>query len=236
MRLFVVIVLSVAFFVVLTGLIPQLENVQATAVAAFSTIAPSQTTTSNKDQPPASPELTGFSRSLINGNSFQVVGIYTPGLFSLPVIQQPVGESAFVSTEDNSVTQFALTDQYHSIGLLAHNYLSGSLFFDLKVGETIFVVYGDGHTSSYRISAVEKYQALDSTNPYSDFVNLDDPSRQVVSSSDLFEHVYTSPDRLIFQTCIDQDGDPSWGRLFVTANKLDSFQAKQPGLLNIFNN
>lgn len=78
----------------------------------------------------------------------------------------------------------------------------------------------------YRVTAAESYQALVPNSPYSDFVNLDDPTGKVITSSELFKHVYARPDTLVFQTCINANGDPSWGRLFVTAEKVDIRQGQ----------
>ena len=51
-----------------------------------------------------------------------------------------------------------------------------------------------------------------------------------MSSAGLFKHMYASKDRLVFQTCIELNGEPSWGRLFIVANPADTFQISIPAL------
>jgi hypothetical protein len=38
-----------------------------------------------------------------------------------------------------------------------------------------------------------------------------------LSSTDLFNQMYTGGNKVVFQTCIYANGNWSWGRLFVTA-------------------
>ena len=174
------------------------------------------------------PMLSSFTSTVANQNADQLVGVYVPGLFALPVLQQPAGQGAYVSTEEETITQFSLATKYQAIGLLAHNYLSGEEFFKLKPNQYVILVFGDGSMDYYRISAAESFQALTPNSPYSDFVDLADPAQTRLSSTQLFKRVYTTPNSVVFQTCIKAFGDPSWGRLFVTAEKVD---VRQPVIL-----
>lgn len=156
-----------------------------------------------------------FSSSLITGEKNVVTGVYADEMLAYPVVQQPTGSAAFVSTQDSVVTQFALAAQYGTVGILAHNYLAGSAFFDLSDGQDIYVVYGDGETAHYIISEVRQFQALAPYSPYSEFIDLETNARY--TSSSLFYEVYSRSDTLVLQTCIAADGIDSWGRLFVIA-------------------
>jgi hypothetical protein len=157
----------------------------------------------------------------VSGQEAGVVsGVFVPGRFSLPVVQQPAGNSSFVSPDDGTATQFGTAKGYGTIGLLAHNYLSGKLFFDLREGDEVVIVYGDGSQERYRINQIARYQALSPTSVYSDFVDLSDPAGRTLSAGEVFERIYTAKDRVVFQTCIEAEGNPSWGRIFVTAEKV----------------
>ena len=92
----------------------------------------------------------------------------------------------------------------------ARENLAGQRQGDLRL------VYGDGRLEYYTINEVQKYQALSPTSSYSDFINLDN-SNDRLSASDLFNRVYGSGGRLVLQTCIAGNGDPSWGRMFIVA-------------------
>jgi len=52
-----------------------------------------------------------FAQSVANGRSQQLVGIYSPNVMSFSVVQQPAGNSAYVSTKANALTQFCCSQQ-----------------------------------------------------------------------------------------------------------------------------
>ena len=60
-----------------------------------------------------------------------------------------------------------------------------------------------------------KRQAIDPRSPSSDFVDL--ASAEYLSAGDVFNRYYTGSYPLILQTCIEQNGDSFWGRLFLVA-------------------
>jgi hypothetical protein len=162
------------------------------------------------------PSLLEFRTTLEYGSRNRIVGIYAPGNFALPVVQQPSSNPGFVSTEPEVLTQFGLASEYGTLGFLAHNTLSGVNFFDLKVGQTIVLVSGDGSLKTFIISEQLSYQALSPTSPYSDFRDLNDTSIEI-TSTDLFNQIYAEKGKLVFQTCIASNGVENWGRYFVIA-------------------
>jgi hypothetical protein len=138
-----------------------------------------------------------------------------PNLFSYDIVQQPESDPYYVSPSSNLITEFGLAKQYGTIGLIAHNNLAGSLFKDLNLGQEVYIVHESRHTDRYIVSAIYRFQALESTNPESHFVNLD--SGEILTASEVFTQMYTGSPHLTFQTCINARGDASWGRLFVIA-------------------
>lgn len=173
------------------------------------------------------PDLTleEFAKEVINGNESQIVGVYVDDAFAYPIIQQPVNNPAFVSTEEGKVTQFSTASRYGSIGLIAHNTLAGADFSLLRVGDIITLVNGDGSARTYSITQVKQFQALSPTSPYSAFIDLDNPST-TLNVATVFTNVYAAKDRLVLQTCIEMDGIDSWGRLFIIAEPVEP--AAQP--------
>lgn len=160
--------------------------------------------------------LDDFASSVKTGSSSQITGIYAADKFALTVVQQPSGNPGYVSTASETVTQFGLATSYGSTGLLAHNYLAGKYFSSISSGATITVIFGDGSKKNYTVSEVRQYQALDPTNIYSNFVNLSDSSKKL-SSTDVFNQTFGKSGALVLQTCINKDGNSSWGRLFIIA-------------------
>lgn len=163
--------------------------------------------------------LNEFVAALPAGSANQVTGVYASGVFALPVVQQPAGDAGFVSSQPEVLTQFALASSYGTTGMLAHNTLAGAHFSNLEAGQFLTVVYGDGRTAFFQITAVERYQALQPTSPYSDFV--DTATQSKLSATDLFYHIYNGDGQLVLQTCIEAEGNASWGRLFIIAEPAD---------------
>lgn len=164
------------------------------------------------------PDLDSFTKSLTNGQASLLVGVYVPGLFALPVVQQPAGDEEFVSAAEQALTQYSLPASYGVVGLLAHNTLSGYNFFRLQNGQDVVLIYGDGRQARFKIAASQRYQALSPYDAHSSFVDLNGPGGQVMNYQQVFDRVYTHTNQLVFQTCFTANGDPSWGRVFYIAN------------------
>jgi hypothetical protein len=162
--------------------------------------------------------LADLVSTVINGIADQVVGVYSIDVLGMPVVQQPDGDSAFINNAENTITQFTAAASFGNTGLLAHNTKAGIQFFDLKIGQEVVIIYGDGSTRKYRIDRIRTFQALDPTNTYSDFIDLENSA--LLSSNKLFLEVYGGQHHLTFQTCIEQNGIASWGRIFIMATPL----------------
>jgi len=164
---------------------------------------------------PVIPNLTSFALAVSNGNGATLRGVYAEGAFAFPVVQQPASNAGYVSIQRNAITQFRMASDYGNIGLLAHNNLSGQYFAWLTPGERIQLVYGNGRIEYFVVTNIYSYQA---TSPYSmnsDFIDLN--THEYLTALDLFHKVYTGPRHITFQTCIEANGNLSWGRLFVIA-------------------
>lgn len=187
-------------------------SIPVTAAASPWTLAPDLSVINTND----GVGLQDFIASVANGNGNTLVGIYIPGVMAMPVGQQPAGNAGFVTREANQVTQFGIANQFGTVGLLAHNDLAGAQFSNISLEQYAILVYGDGHLEYYVIDQIQKYQALSPTSPYSDFVNLDGTDERL-TATDLFNRIYAPGDRLVLQTCIAGEGNPSWGRMFIVA-------------------
>ncbi len=164
---------------------------------------------------PSLPAFLDFSLSVQNGDASVLRGVYVPNVMALPVVQQPYGHAGYVSNNDGEATQFRMATQFGNIGLLAHNHLSGKSFSQLAVGQEVRLVYGDGRAEYFVVTEILHYQALQPTSPYSSFRNLD--KDETLSAEGMFKQVYFGDRHVTFQTCIEKDGELSWGRLFVIA-------------------
>jgi hypothetical protein len=170
---------------------------------------------SAKDETADFPTLNKFIENVINNDAKAVRGVYVKDVMAFTVQQQPADAPGFVSLNNDQVTQFNMAAQAGNVGLLAHNYLSGSFFSKLKVGDVVTLVYGDGRTESFSVTAILKYQALEPGSVHSNFKDLE--TQTTLSATQLFDKVYRGERHVTFQTCIEGNGSLSWGRLFVIA-------------------
>jgi hypothetical protein len=188
-------------------------NLLVFALAAFF-ITPGFAPTAGyfKSAAPDFPDSYNHSQS---GNEDVLSGVYVSHVLALPVVQQPVDDPYYVSSHDGEATQFSIASQYGNIGLLAHNNLSGKSFSKLSVGQEVELVYGDGRVEDFVVTKVLRFQALQPQSQQSSFLDLD--NSETLTANQMFNRVYTGSRHLTFQTCIKENGDASWGRLFVVA-------------------
>ena len=163
----------------------------------------------------AIPAFSEFSKAVQNNQAGVLRGVYVADVLALPIVQQPAGNAGYVSGNDGEITQFGMAAQFGNVGLLAHNNLSGRLFSKLAVGQEVRLVYGDGKVEYFVIKQISKYQALQPTSPYSSFRDL--TNDESLTAEQLFNKVYRGDRHVTFQTCIEANGNLSWGRLFVVA-------------------
>jgi hypothetical protein len=83
------------------------------------------------------------------------------------------------------------------------------------MGQEVRLVYGDGKVETFVVVEVLKYQALQPNSPYSEFRGVNDTKS--LNAEQMFKRVYFGDRHVTFQTCIEKDGNLSWGRLFVIA-------------------
>ncbi len=168
---------------------------------------------------PTDDSFVKLQEKVTTGEAGVITGVYVNEILSLPVIQQPNGQPAYVSPIKGVVTQFGLVESYGAIGLMAHNFLSGEQFFNLEIGQIVTVIFGNGSTLKFEINEIQQYQALTPNSVNSAFRNLDHPEIQV-SAKKLFNDIYSNFGDLVFQTCIERENNLTWGRLFIVAKPL----------------
>ncbi len=168
---------------------------------------------------PGFPSLLDFTATVAGGPADTVTGVYVSEVLALPVIQQPADNYGYVSEQVGVVTQFRLAASYGVTGLLAHNFASGALFFELAPGQRVHVILGDGSAKEYQVSEILRYQALQPFSTASDFVDL--ATGEQLTAGQVFARAYMGGDQVTFQTCIASGGIGSWGRLFVIATPVE---------------
>lgn len=165
-----------------------------------------------------SPEFRDFVSRVSDGNSHAVRGVFVAGILSLPIVDQPPGEVAYVSDDPDVVTMFSSAANNDVTGLLAHNYLAGALFYQLQVGQEIRIVYGDSTYRLYEVTEVDQYRKLQPTSLRSELIHLEDG--RTYTTDEVFNRFYRGPHHVTFQTCLAQDGLSNWGLTFIVATPI----------------
>ncbi len=158
-----------------------------------------------------------FVQQVKDGQPDVLTGVYVEGLFALKVVPQPTGDVGFVSTDPGTTTQFQLTSAGVT-GLLAHNVLDGAKFLDLKPGQEIRLVDGDGSIHRYQVEDLRDFQRLDRSDLQSDFIDTQTGTK--LTSQQVFDVFYQGDPHLTLQTCIAKDGLLDWGVRFIVARPL----------------
>jgi hypothetical protein len=180
-----------------------------------------------KEAPVALPALEAFIETVKDGDAAALRGVYVPNVMAFAVEQQPTGYPGYVSNADGVVTQFSIASEVGNVGLLAHNTHAGASFSNIQQGNLIVLVYGDGHTETFMSQSIQSYQALDPYSPYSQFKDLE--TQTTLTAEELFNKVYRGDYHLTLQTCIENHGSESWGRLFIVAVPVDNVLLTMPG-------
>ena len=139
-----------------------------------------------------------FVLAVIDGQAKVVRGVYVPGTLALRVMQQPVGDPGSVLPLDGVATQFRVAAQNHVIGLLAHNNLAGAFYSNLRIGQEVRIVYGDGRVEYYEGNRLACLQALQPGSQNENYVDL--RSNVTVSAQDIFAIFYEGNAHVTFQT------------------------------------
>ncbi len=141
--------------------------------------------------------------------SSSITKVSVPGLFSYPVVQS--GDNA--PNQAGVVGQYSRAKDNGNIGLIAHNYLAGSIFSWISKGNEVQVTKSNGEVEYYVVSNILRFQASDPNNFSKPFINQ---NGQSVSAEDVFDMAYRSG-IVTFQTCIAKNGISSWGIYMIQA-------------------
>jgi len=112
-----------------------------------------------------------------------------------PVVQQPINQVSLVSENPIAITQ-VWSDRIHGRILVAHNYLAGQMFLNMKYGDIVTITLPDMTTEKYQVVAFKEVDLNTTTM-------RNNPN-------------YNNPDVLVMQTCWDDKS-----AVLVTAYKVD---------------
>jgi hypothetical protein len=192
-----------------------------TQVSAFIPVTEGNSTSPSTSTTTSIQPMSDFVNTVEDGGT-TLRGVYVNNVMALRVVQQPAGNAGFVSAINGVTTQFKLAEKYGTIGLLAHNTSSGSLFSKINQNDIVQTIYGDGKVNQFKVTTIYKFRALTPNSASSNFTDLSTGDK--LSASALFDKIYKNQagkNHLVLQTCIAQDNESSWGRMFIIAEPVD---------------
>ncbi len=204
---------------ILTGwlFVPWPATVQAETLSNHVVFLPLVSNTNNQASAPVIdgelPTLDEFILQAHTGNSHWS-GVFVADKMAFKIVQQPDRRFEFISSAEKEVKQFMLAVP-DVVGLLAHNHLAGKSFFDFEVDDRVYLINGRGEFKEYVVKEIASFRAIDPFSPTSMFEDLE--SGEMLDTAQVFSRFYMGGAHLTLQTCIYQDGNASWGRLFITA-------------------
>lgn len=202
-----------------TPVIPAQSFVAAASSSA--TAIPSFPEEASSPQPATeinTPAFHHFVTQVADGAANTIRGVYVENVLALPVVQQPSNDVAYVSTNVSVATLFQSALENGVTGFLAHNYLAGSLFYNLVSGQEVRVVYGDGTYRRYQIFSIDRFEKLSPNSLRSELIDLSTGQKE--TTEQVFSHYYRGDHHVVFQTCLEKDGVSNWGLIFIAAKPL----------------
>lgn len=196
---------------VLADLVPPPGNVISSHLdsQAHFRLEPEQTSSIQPANSPGSsddltlPKLEEFRRSVRNGHSDQLLGIWVEDVLAFRV--SPGTHSNAPSTR-NTAAVYSWADEHGVTALLIHNYLGGTRLYRLNPGVKIAAIYGDGGVDWYVVRNGTWYE----TRNYS-HSGFRGPFRIWscgecdfdLSVQDIRQRHYSGTPHLAFQTCVE---------------------------------
>ena len=114
------------------------------------------------------------------------------------------GDPMTVTQNPGEVTLYETAYDAGVIGLLAHNDLAGKAFYQLEIGDQLYLDH-----RPYQVVNIIQYQTL---NPY-EFLDLQ--TGEILTGEEAIQAIYLDrPGALILQTCLEKFSDPDWGLTF----------------------
>jgi len=149
------------------------------------------------------PSLEEFRRSVMNGNANQLTGIWVEDILAFKVSP---GTHSYAPSTRNTASVYSWADDHGVTALLIHNYLGGTLLYQLNAGMYIAVVYGNGGVDWYLSRGGTWYEARNYSpsgfkGPFRIWSCGDCDFD--ISVQDIRWRHYAGTPHLAFQTCVE---------------------------------
>ena len=147
--------------------------------------------------------LDAFRRSVTNGNSAQLTGIWVEDTLAFRV---QAGLTTYAPTSKDTLSIYRWAWEHGVMGLLIHNYRGGTKLYQLNPGIMIAAIYGDGEVDWYVTRGgtwyeAQTYSSRGFTGPFRIWSCGDCDFD--ISVQDIRWRHYAGTPHLAFQTCVE---------------------------------
>lgn len=129
--------------------------------------------------------------------------VYISGVLDLKVEPQLNGDNLEITNDPEIVNQYSLA-KGGTVALMAHNYLAGQYFYQIREGDVVLLDFRDGHSRKYVVTDIIEFQRLN-------LLFISTETLQVYSERQFLNTFFQSRDYLVFMTCLEKSGNVSWG-------------------------
>jgi hypothetical protein len=152
------------------------------------------------------PALNEFRRSVTNGKSDQLTGIWVEGILAFRVLS---GTSNVAPSVRDTASIYDWADRHGVTGLLIHNYLGGTQIYQLNPGVKIAGIYGNGSIDWYVSRGGKWYETMTKSStgiagPFRNWACTD--CKFNLRVRDIHRRHYTGSHHLAFQTSVEVGG------------------------------
>lgn len=129
------------------------------------------------------------------------------GPFGSLEVRYQGGEYGFVADLRGAVTLFQAAWDDGSLGFLAHNYLAGAAFYELRAGNLLRVTAADGSSRWYVVRETMVFTAIDPGKWWTDVI--DEEGRRW-SQEEVYAGLYERQGWVVLQTCWGEGRYAGW--------------------------
>jgi len=135
---------------------------------------------------------------VLGSEVYRPLPVLLEGPFGSLEVRYQGGEYGYVADMRGAVTLFQAAWEDGSLGFLAHNYLAGAAFYELRAGNLLRVTAADGSARWYLVRETMVYTAIDPGEWWTDVID-EDGMRW--SQEEVYAGLYERQGWVVLQTC-----------------------------------
>lgn len=159
------------------------------------------------------PTLGEFVKKCAKPGDVTLVCVHSDGVLALKLAW---GNNQQVPNDSKTALLWDYGWNNDVVGIVAHNYLAGKLFYLLDVGSQLHIIWSDGTVETYEIDTVDRWRDNGQSLTFSPWDGGDAIKNEALS--DVYFSRGNDRDRLVLMTCLTK-GKKKIGVVFYTATR-----------------